>query len=113
MLMGRTLAKEIQFPAESHVGALQVRHVHRLVRSRSRSLEENVALFDLIQHVVRKSLHLCDSVFESQPFDGSHLDLSGSHIICEKFIKHLSGGFHDDRTDAVSVDKSDNNFIQS
>ena len=89
MLIGLTLAKRSSSRRESYVGALRFRHIHRLVGSGRRTLQD-LTLLDLIQYVIRQSFHFSRPIFQSKPLDGPHLDSALCHILCENLIRTFS-----------------------
>ena len=105
------VGEQIQFLTELDVGALDVRQVVALARGHGRSLQEQVALLDLREHIVRNGLQFFHSVLDGQTLDRTDLDFACLDLFSQQLVQDLSAGIHDDRADAVAIDRSDHNFI--
>ena len=104
---GADIRKKVERLAHCNVCRLYIRHSAALLRSCCRTFEDNIALFQLRENVVRNALADLYSVFKRQPFNVYEFDLAACFQVGKDIFKHPFRLCGDNRADAVAAANAD------
>lgn len=71
-----------------------------------------MALFELLEHVVRDCLIRGHAVFNRQAVNHTEFDPAGLHIVREHVFEHAGGFLCNDRADTVAATNANDDFIK-
>lgn len=111
-LDGAEVRKQIESLSHRNVCALDVRPRIARLRGSGRTLEDNVAALELLEHVVGDSLVRLDAVFDGQSVDDLEFNLACLYFIVEQIFENSCGFLGDDRTDAVAAADADDDLVE-
>ena len=104
--------EKVERLAHRDVRALDIGHIAARLRSRSRSLENDVAILEFFHDVVRDCLAARDAVLYRQPVYVTELDLPRLHFAGEEVFEHALRFFADDGAYAVAAADADDELVK-
>ena len=106
------VGKQVERLAHRYVRAFNIRPRVACLWCRGRALEDDVALFELLEHVVRDCLIRGHAVFNRQAVNHTEFDPAGLHIVREHVFEHAGGVLCNDRADTVAATIANDDFIK-
>ena len=106
------IGKQVERLAHRNVRALDIRPRVARLGGRGRALEDHVAFFKLLEHVVRDGLVGGHAVFDRQAVDHLEFYFTGLYVIREHVFQPAGRFLGDDRADAVAAAHADDDFIK-
>jgi len=94
---------QIQFAAQSYIGAFQISALWR----RGRALQQHITVFDLCKHFLRHGLHCLQPIADGEAVYGFQHHPAVIQFLLQQQVQHSDRLIHDDRPDAVTGTDAD------